>query len=229
MVKYVDNVWHAVKVSFAHEIGNVCKPLGIDSHRVMEIFCQDTKLNISPKYLRPGFAFGGSCLPTDVRALVQKGRERDLELPLLEAVLPSNEVHYGRGLAMILKTGRKRIGILGFSFKAGTDDLRESPLVGLIEALLGKGCALRIYDRHVHTARLFGANREYIEKAIPHVSSLMCQSLDEVLEHAEVVVVGNRDPEFATVPDRLRPGQQLIDLVRVRPEGAGAQGEGICW
>ena len=228
-VKYASNCFHALKICFANEIGTFCKSRGVDPFEVFEIFKQDDRLNISPAYLRPGYAFGGSCLPKDLRALLHAAKTDDLRLPLLEAVLPSNEVHHGRGLAMILKTGRKRIGILGFSFKAGTDDLRESPLVGLIEALLGKGCALRIYDRHVHTARLFGANREYIEKAIPHVSSLMCQSLDEVLEHAEVVVVGNRDPEFATVPDRLRPGQQLIDLVRVRPEGAGAQGEGICW
>lgn len=228
-VKYASNCYHALKICFANELGTFFKSRGVDPFEVLEIFKRDDRLNISAAYLRPGYAFGGSCLPKDLRALLYAAKGEDLHLPLLESILPSNEIHHRRGLTMILDTGKKRIGILGFSFKAGTDDLRESPLVGLIEALLGKGHSLMIYDRHVQTARLVGANREYIEKAIPHVSGLMCQSLDQVLDHAEVVVVGNRDPEFATVPDRLRPDQQLIDLVRLRRDGAGPRGEGICW
>ena len=228
-VKYASNCWHALKICFANELGAFFKSRGVDPFEVLEIFKQDTRLNISDAYLRPGYAFGGSCLPKDLRALLHAAKSEDLNLPLLESILPSNEVHHRRGLTMILATGKKRIGVLGFSFKTGTDDLRESPLVGLIETLIGKGCALRIYDRHVQTARLVGANREYIEKTIPHVSGLMCQSIDEVLDHAEVVVIGNRDLEFATVPDRLRPDQRLIDLVRLRPEGAGPRGEGVCW
>jgi len=228
-VKYASNCFHALKICFANEIGTFFKSRGVDPFAVLEIFKQDDRLNISAAYLRPGYAFGGSCLPKDLRALLYAAKLEDLTLPLMESILPSNEVHHRRGLAMILATGRKRIGVLGFSFKAGTDDLRESPMVGLIEALLGKGCSLMIYDRHVHTARLVGANREYIEKTIPHVSSLMSESLDEVLAHAEVVVVGNRDPAFAAVPARLRPDQQLIDLVRLRPDGAGPQEKGICW
>lgn len=228
-VKYSSNCYHALKICFANEIGTFFKSRGVDPFEVLEIFKQDDRLNISAAYLRPGYAFGGSCLPKDLRALLYAAKGEDLTLPLMESILPSNEKHHRRGLGLILRTGRKRIGILGFSFKAGTDDLRESPLVSLIETLLGKGCDLMIYDRHVHTARLVGANRDYIERAIPHVSSLMRDSIEDVLDHAEVVVVGNRDPEFASVPDRLRPDQQLIDLVRLRPDGAGPQGEGICW
>lgn len=228
-VKYASNCFHALKICFANEVGTFFKSRGVDPFEVLEIFKQDRRLNISAAYLRPGYAFGGSCLPKDLRALLYAAKNDDLQLPLMESILPSNEVHHRRGLAMVLATGKRRIGVLGFSFKAGTDDLRESPLVGLIEALLGKGLDLRIYDRHVHTARLVGANREYIEKVIPHVSGLMCQSLNEVLDHAEVVVIGNHDPAFASIAERLRPDQQLIDLVRVRPGGTGPREEGICW
>ncbi|MEW6219567.1 MAG: nucleotide sugar dehydrogenase [Thermodesulfobacteriota bacterium] len=215
MVKYADNAWHAVKIGFANEIGGFCKKVGIDSHRVMEIFCQDTKLNISANYLRPGFAFGGSCLPKDLRALTYKARSLDLELPLLSSVLPSNESHLHRSFQMIMDKGRRRIGVLGFSFKAGTDDLRESPVVELIERLLGKGCDLRIYDRNVNLARLVGANRDYILNHIPHISKLMVPTLDEALEHGETIVIGNGDPEFRSILLRLRPEQFLVDLVRI--------------
>jgi GDP-mannose 6-dehydrogenase len=215
MVKYVCNAFHALKVTFANEVGILAQSLAVDSHQVMEIVCRDTKLNISPRYLKPGFAFGGSCLPKDVRALVQKGRERDLELPLLGAILASNRAQVDRALEMILALRRRKIGVLGLSFKAGTDDLRESPLVAVTEALIGKGFDVRIYDRNISLTRLIGANKEYIEKELPHISSLMSESLAEVIAHAEVVVVGNASPEFAGLPSMCRSGQTVIDLVRI--------------
>ncbi|MEX2162793.1 MAG: UDP-glucose/GDP-mannose dehydrogenase family protein [Sulfuricaulis sp.] len=229
MVKYTDNVWHALKVGFANEIGNICKSLGIDGHKVMDIFCHDTKLNLSPYYLKPGFAFGGSCLPKDVRALTYKARSLDLDLPILNAILPSNERQIERGLRMILGKGSKRIGILGFSFKAGTDDLRESPMVEVIERLLGKGHELRIYDRNVKLAGLVGANREYILHRIPHISRLMVETIDDVLGFAETIVIGNGDKEFRDVPGRLRDGQNMIDFVRVTDSVSNSNYDGICW
>jgi len=230
MVKYVDNCWHALKVGFANEIGNLAKAMGVDSHEVMKIFIQDTKLNISPTYLMPGFAFGGSCLPKDLRALTYQARSRDLELPILSAILPSNEIQVRHGLQLIMNNGHKRVGILGFSFKAGTDDLRESPVIDLIERLLGKGFDLRIYDRNVNVASLVGANRDFILNRIPHISRLMMQDIDSVLQHAETVVVGNRDPDFKEVPKRLRNDQQLVDLVRISDQRSGnGNYSGICW
>ncbi len=230
MVKYADNAWHAVKVAFANEIGVMCKAFGIDSHKVMEIFCRDTKLNLSPYYLKPGFAFGGSCLPKDLRALTYRARQLDIDLPLLRSVLPSNDSHLQRGLELILSRGRRRIGILGFSFKAGTDDLRESPLVEVIEQLLGKGMDVRIFDRNVQLAALTGANRDFILKVIPHIARLMVDDINDVVEHAEVLVIGNGDPAFRRVLDMMRPDQELIDFVRLTeppPERDGYQG--ICW
>lgn len=230
-VKYASNCYHALKIGFANEMGVLFKSLGVDPFAVLDVFTRDTRLNISAAYLRPGFAFGGSCLPKDLRALLYAAKRHDLDLPLLGAVLPGNETHFRRGLDLVLKTGRKKVGILGFSFKAGTDDLRESPLVGLVEALLGKGFSLKIYDRHVSLAKLFGANREYIENVIPHISTLMCPDLDEVLKHSEVVVIGNRDPEFRQIPEQLREEQVLIDLVRIRDDvnGLGPSYQGISW
>ncbi len=230
MVKYACNCFHALKVSFANEIGNVCKGLGIDSHEVMDIFCRDAKLNLSPYYLKPGFAFGGSCLPKDLRAVTYKAKELDVETPLLAAVLQTNRRQIERAAEMVLSTGRKRIGVLGFSFKAGTDDLRESPMVALIETLIGKGMQLAIYDRDVQLARLFGANKEYIEREIPHVSQLMRERIEEVLEHAEVLVIGNKAEEFREVAGKLRSDQTLIDLVRLF-EGRTSDDtyQGICW
>lgn len=230
MVKYTDNTWHAVKVAFANEIGNIAKALGIDGHEVMEIFCKDTKLNLSPYYLKPGFAFGGSCLPKDVRALTYKGRSLDLDLPLLNAVLPSNQRQVQKGLEMVLAYGRKRVGVLGFAFKAGTDDLRESPLVQVIESLIGKGAELRLYDRNVSLATLTGANRDYILNLLPHVSRLMVGSIDEILAFAEVIVIGNGAQEFGDVLERITPDQVVVDLVRITSsKSESGRYDGICW
>jgi GDP-mannose 6-dehydrogenase len=230
MVKYVDNAWHALKVAFANEIGNICKGLAIDSHEVMEIFCKDTKLNLSPYYLKPGFAFGGSCLPKDLRALGYKARSLDLELPLLNSILPSNQRQIDRGYSMITAKGKRKIGVLGFSFKAGTDDLRESPIVEVIERLIGKGYDLRLYDKAVNMASLTGANRDYVLNHIPHISRIMQASIDAVLAHAEVVVVGNAAAEFRDALARVRPGVEVVDFVRVteRKSRAGEY-DGICW
>jgi GDP-mannose 6-dehydrogenase len=230
MVKYVDNVWHALKVGFANEIGNVAKALGVDGHRVMDIFCQDTKLNLSPYYLKPGFAFGGSCLPKDLRAFTYRARSLDLNVPILESILPSNELQLRRGFEMVVAQGGRRIGILGFSFKAGTDDLRESPMVELVERLIGKGFDLRLYDRNVNLARLVGANREFILNRIPHIAALMVDSIDAAIEGVDVVVVGNSDPEFRTVQNRLTENQALVDLVRIgNSVNARGRYDGICW
>src|SRR5215212_8342117 len=197
MIKYASNTWHALKVCFANEVGNLCKRLDIDSHAVMDIFCRDEKLNLSSYYMKPGFAFGGSCLPKDVRAMQYRAKEVDLDMPVIQSILGSNQLQIRHALDLIVESGRKKVGLLGFSFKAGTDDLRESPIVILAEALLGKGFDLRIYDRNVSVARLVGANREYINTQIPHLSSLLCETVDEVLAHSDVIVVGNGAPEFA--------------------------------
>jgi GDP-mannose 6-dehydrogenase len=230
MVKYVDNSWHALKIGFANEIGNLCKSFGLDSHDVMNIFCQDKKLNLSCAYLWPGFAFGGSCLPKDLRALMYQAKVHDLELPILASIMPSNQMQVEHGLRLIMEHDSRRIGILGFSFKSGTDDLRESPLIEVIERLLGKGYDLRIYDRNVNVASLVGANREFILEHIPHISRLMAPSIDAVLAHAQTVVVGNRDPEFEEVPERLRSDQRLVDLVRLSGiRSRNGNYAGICW
>jgi GDP-mannose 6-dehydrogenase len=231
MMKYTSNTWHAVKVCFANEIGNLCKKLGVDSHEVMDIFCRDEKLNLSPYYLKPGFAFGGSCLPKDVRALQYRAKEMDVELPMISQILPSNRMQIQHGLDQVLETGKKQIGLLGFSFKAGTDDLRESPIVILAEALLGKGLSLRIYDRNVSLAKLVGANKYYIERQIPHLSSLLCNTIDEAITSSEVIVVGNQSPEFVEALTRTRPDQIVIDLVRLPIDASRVPAEyrGLCW
>ena len=230
MVKYACNCFHALKVSFANEIGNICKAAGIDSHQVMEIFCEDRNLNLSPYYLKPGFAFGGSCLPKDLRAINHRAKELDVEAPLLSSILPSNRLQIERALEMVLRTRKKKVGILGFSFKAGTDDLRESPMVTLVEALIGKGLDLRIYDRDVSLARLFGANKEYIESEIPHIAQLIRSDLRDVVAESEVIVIGNKSAEFAEIRDQVTPNHIVIDLVRLFGDGLpGAKYDGICW
>jgi GDP-mannose 6-dehydrogenase len=230
MVKYADNAWHALKVGFANEIGHLCKELEVDSHRVMDIFCQDTKLNLSPYYLKPGFAFGGSCLPKDLRALLYKAKTLDVSLPILAAILPSNEQQIERAVRTVIEKGSKKVGILGFSFKAGTDDLRESPVVELTERLIGKGYDLRVYDANVKLAAIHGANRDYILNHIPHISRLMTRTIDEVLDHADTIVIGNAAPEFHDIPRRLKDDQTVVDFVRIT-DSRSVSGvyEGICW
>jgi len=231
ILKYACNAFHAVKVTFANEIGAICKEMGIDSHAVMDVFVTDTRLNISPVYLKPGFAFGGSCLPKDVRALAHAARSHDVPAPLVDALIPSNKSNIQRVIAWVQAQNKKRVGVLGLSFKSGTDDMRESPIVEVIETLLGKGYALSIYDANVNLARLIGANKRYIEQEIPHISSLLKSDMDDVLAAADVILVANGSPEFADVASRLRPGQRVLDLVRVVRTQESSKGsyDGIAW
>jgi GDP-mannose 6-dehydrogenase len=231
MVKYADNAFHAVKVVFANEMGSLCKALGVDSHKVMDIFVLDRKLNLAPTYLKPGYAFGGSCLPKDLRAMTHRASELDVDTPLLRAVVRSNEHQKRIGFEMIRRSGRKKVGLLGLSFKQDTDDLRESPAVELCETLVGKGYDVAVYDKNVSLSTLVGSNLAYIRRELPHLSTLLRDSVSEVLDHAEVVVIANRDPEFAQVAHRLRPDQQIIDFVRMFPDDLPLDGryEGIAW
>lgn len=229
MVKYADNNWHALKVAFANEIGNIAKAVGIDGHKVMEIFCQDTKLNLSPYYMKPGFAFGGSCLPKDVRALTYKARSLDVDAPVLNAILPSNQRQVERAISMITSKPGRKVGVLGFAFKAGTDDLRESPMVDVIEHLIGKGYELMIFDRNVNLAALTGANRDFILNHIPHISRLMVGAVDDVMAFADTVVIGNGAAEFKASARNPRPGQVVVDLVRIDSRTSGDGYDGICW
>ena len=231
MVKYACNCFHGLKVAFANEIGNVCKEAGVDSHEVMKIFCEDRKLNISPYSLRPGFAFGGSCLPKDLRALIYKARSLDVDVPVLAATLDSNRNQIEKAFELVMATGKRRVGVLGLSFKAGTDDLRESPMVSLIEMLIGKGVQLAIYDPYVTSSRLMGANREYIEREIPHIWELMRGSTKEVLESSDAVIIGNSAGEFREIQGHLRADQPVVDLVRAfgSRTSDGVAYQGICW
>jgi len=231
MVKYSCNAFHALKVVFANEMGTLCKSLGVDSHRVMQLFAMDRKLNISPAYLKPGFAFGGSCLPKDLRAMLYTARQNDLELPVLGAILESNRLHLERTLRRIIDSGQKRVGILGLSFKTGTDDLRESPSVALIEALIGKGFQVKIYDPDVALARIFGANKRFIEKEIPHISVLMSDDLQEVVQQSEIIVVSKAMPELHDAIAATKTDKYVFDLVRLPLNGAMGTGtyEGVCW
>jgi GDP-mannose 6-dehydrogenase len=232
MVKYLCNVWHALKVTFANEAGTLAKTLEVDAEAVTQMFLADTKLNLSPSYLKPGFAFGGSCLPKDIRALSYRAKEADLSLPLLEAILVSNQEHLERAVEMILRTGKRNVGILGLSFKTATDDLRESPQVQLIKRLLGEGRQIQIWDDNVSLGRLIGSNRQYIEEVIPHIGSLLNSSMEQVIQQSEVVVIATTGLDKDAVRRSLRPDHTVIDLVNLekacRLESA-ARYEGICW
>ncbi|NML52590.1 UDP-glucose/GDP-mannose dehydrogenase family protein [Streptomyces sp. R302] len=230
-IKYADNAFHGLKIGFANELGAVCQALGVDSHQVMDVFLADRKLNISPAYLRPGFAFGGSCLPKDLRSLVHAARRADVSVPILSHVLVSNADHLQRAVELVERTGKRRVGLFGLSFKPGTDDLRESPLVELAERLFGKGYDLRIHDANVNLSRLLGANREYIENRLPHLAQLLADTVDEVLDHAEVCLVGTRDPAvLAALPHG--GGPLIVDLVRL-PDADARRAEpgyvGLAW
>ena len=232
MLKYVCNGWHALKVAFANEVGSMAKELGADAESLFELFCADTKLNISTSYLKPGFAFGGSCLPKDVRALNYHCKELDLKLPLLEAILPSNEQHFRRALEIVLGTAKKKIALLGLSFKADTDDLRESPQVQLVKQLLGEGREVAIWDDAVSMGRLIGSNKEFIEHAIPHIGSLLRTDLRETVQFAEVVVVASRGLRQDELKKHLRPEHIVVDLVNLESSRRPVLNEkyqGICW
>jgi GDP-mannose 6-dehydrogenase len=229
MVKYSCNAWHAVKVTFANEIGAIAKAAGVDGRAVMEIVCADTKLNISTYYMKPGFAFGGSCLPKDMRALVYRANQLDVDPPMLSAVMRSNKEQIEKAVELITSFGKRRISLLGLSFKSETDDLRESPLVELAETLIGKGYELRIFDRNVDYARVHGANRDYINEKIPHVSSLLNSNLEEVIDHGEVMIVGNRDAQFAKVLERVNGSRPTVDLVGFMNGVSQGHTQGICW
>ena len=231
LVKYACNNFHALKVTFANEVGALCKGLGIDSHRVMQLFTMDRKLNVSPAYLKPGFAFGGPCLPKDLRAVLHKARELDVPVPLLASVLESNRVQMERVVDRILAAKDKRVGVLGLSFKPGTDDLRESPIVGLIETLVGKGCQVKVYDPDVLLSRIFGANKRFIDRELPHIGALLASDIDDVLQVSEVIVVAKPSPEFAAALAAHVGNKMIFDLVRLPlPEALGRHRyEGISW
>jgi len=231
MVKYVCNAFHALKIVFANEVGTLCKNLGVDTEAVTKIYTSDTKLNISPAYLSPGFAFGGSCLPKDLRALSHKAKEMDVSLPLLESILPSNVLHIDRAVEAVLRTGKKKIAFLGLSFKPGTDDLRESPQVQMIKRLLGEGCQVRVWDRDVSLGRLAGSNRQYIEEVIPHIGSLLSANLEEVVQSGEVVVIATKvdKDQLAHWLGRNQSVVDLINLASASRPGASSSYQGICW
>lgn len=230
MIKYANNNFHALKITFANEVGNICKELGVDGHKVMEVVSRDTKLNLSPYYMKPGFAFGGSCLPKDVRGLNYRAQLLDVSTPLLNSLLPSNAYQVQRGLQLVYNTGKKKVAFLGFAFKAGTDDLRESPMVEMIETLLGKGYDLSLYDNNISLSKLMGKNKDYLTGRIPHITRLLRDDFEEVVNNAEVIVIGNKSPEFEVVLNKARPNQTIIDLVRIDKEQVTSENYvGICW
>jgi len=229
MIKYACNVWHALKISFANEIGNIAKALDVDGREVMDVMCEDTKLNISKYYMRPGFAFGGSCLPKDVRALTYRATQLDVKHPLLGAILNSNNNQIERACNIIQRFEKRKVALLGLSFKAGTDDLRESPLLSLAEFLIGKGYELKIFDRNVDYARLNGANKDYINTRIPHVSSLLSSDLPGMVSEADIVILGNNDETFRDVVARLPEDKHVLDLVGFMKSKSTSKLEGICW
>jgi GDP-mannose 6-dehydrogenase len=228
MLKYACNAYHALKVAFANEVGLLCAQQGIDGSRVMDVFRLDTKLNVSPRYLRPGFAFGGSCLPKDLLAIMQRARQLDVPVPLLNTILSSNRSYLERCIGLVVATERRRVGVFGITFKPGTDDLRESPMVALVEALHGKGLDVSVYDRYVSLANLTGTNRAFIETAIPHIASLLKPTVEDVLERSDVLVVGERDPGLPDLGKLKRDDQVLIDFsqpLSVHTEWLGLQPE----
>ena len=229
MVKYACNAFHGLKVSFANEIGNVCKSLGVDSHEVMRLVCEDKKLNISPAYLKPGFAFGGSCLPKDLRAISYKAQEHDVQVPVLRATLETNALQVERAFRLVEKAGNRRVGVLGLAFKEGTDDLRESPLVALVERLIGRGFQVRVFDQYVVEAEIMGANRAFIEQEIPHIWQLVTNDPKPVMEHAETVVIGTPVVSTLGLPAAAWAGKHVVDLVRVPAVPGVAEYEGIAW
>jgi GDP-mannose 6-dehydrogenase len=228
-VKYTNNAWHALKISFANEIGNICKAAGIDGHAVMDVLCADNRLNISRAYLKPGFAFGGSCLPKDLRALRFAARKLDVATPVLDATMEANEEQLRRAYSMVAATGKRRIGLIGLSFKPETDDLRESPLVELAERLFGRGYDIRIYDPNIQVSKLTGANLHFVRSHLPHLASLLTADIDEVIDHAEVFVLGNR-AEAKRLMNLVNDDRPLIDLVRIdQTRCSGESYQGICW
>ena len=231
LVKYADNSFHALKICFANEIGNICKLVGVDSHKVMDIFCMDTKLNISKAYLKPGFAFGGSCLPKDLRSLTYLAKANDVGVPMLNSLLESNQQQIRRVIQKLLTRKGSALGFVGLSFKEGTDDLRESPIVEVIETMIGKGFKVRIYDRNVSIARLMGANKEYIEKEIPHISELLCGSMGDLIAQSDVLIVANKDPEYGQALKAVAGKKMILDLVRMfnANDQPPTEYEGICW
>jgi GDP-mannose 6-dehydrogenase len=229
MVKYSCNVWHATKISFANEIGNIAKAAGVDGREVMEVVCQDSKLNLSDYYMRPGFAFGGSCLPKDVRALSYRATQMDVEIPLLKSLMQTNQGQIKKAFDLVESFGLRKVGMLGLSFKAKTDDLRESPLVELAEMLIGKGYDLSIYDKNVDYARVHGANRDYINSKIPHISSLLKTDISDVIDDSEVLVLGLRDKNFEKFVNGSRNDRKVVDLVGFMPELSDDDMQGICW
>jgi GDP-mannose 6-dehydrogenase len=232
MVKYMCNAFHGLKVSFANEMGTLCKSMDVDTDVVTQIFTSDTQLNISSAYLRPGFAFGGSCLPKDLRAITYRAKELDLHLPLLESIMPSNNYHVERAVEAVLRTNKRKIGLLGLSFKSGTDDLRESSYVNLVKRLLGEGCQCRIFDEDVVLGRILGSNRKFIEDTIPHIGSLLSHDLRQVVAEAEVLVIGTKAVSAEKIKSFLRPETIVIDLVhldKTRRLTGHPHYEGVCW
>jgi GDP-mannose 6-dehydrogenase len=231
MVKYADNSFHALKICFANEIGNIAQALGVDSHQLMEIFCLDTKLNLSPYYLKPGFAFGGSCLPKDLRSISYHAKAKDIAAPVLGAILESNEYQIKKVVNKLMSYKRRSLGFLGLSFKEGTDDLRESPIVEVIETMIGKGYTVRIHDRNVSLAKLMGANKQYIEREIPHISELLCSSPEDLVSQSDVLVIASKDEAYSKLLQNVNGNKSIIDLVRLfTPERhPKAEYYGICW
>ena len=215
IMKYVNNSFHALKIGFANEVGNICSALEIDSHKVMDIFCMDKVLNISPYYFKPGFAYGGSCLPKDLKGLRTLAHDLYVNVPMIESIDKTNQLQIERAVDMIQQTGKKRIAFLGLSFKAGTDDLRNSPAVTVIELLLGKGYEIQIYDKNVHLSKLTGTNKEYIDKHIPHLSKLMVNHAEELIDGADVIVVNNREKEYVDLLLETESPATIIDMVRL--------------